>query len=294
MASTQLINQEANQEQIFLDNSKEEQISKKKILKACIVIPTYNEAKNIVSLIDEIFFHEGYYRSENKDLRLDVLVVDDKSPDKTYEVVKRYSTKNDRVHLLLRKNKEGLGKAYIAGMKHAIETLNPDVIFEMDADHSHDPKDIFRMIDEINNGYDFVIGSRYVDGGQVPQNWGWHRKVISYLAGTISKVGLGLYGVKDCSGGFRAIKREVFDKVDLDSLNVRGYAFQVVLLEEVLHYEFSVKEIPISFEQRKDGVSKMRLNDMMEGWTAIFKVRSKRLLGRISLLLGYSKNKNHN
>jgi len=246
-----------------------------KPLTVCIVIPTYNEKENIESLLDKIFENEKRY-SKEKNVLLIVLVVDDNSPDGTSEIVKNYKKKNPKVFLYSREKKEGLGAAYISGMKYAINNFEPDVLFEMDADHSHDPDDIFRMIDEIKNGYDFVIGSRYVDGGKTPENWGIHRKFLSGFANLVTKTGLGISGIKDCSGGFRAIKTDVLKKINLDKLDVKGYAFQIALLEAAVYEKFKVKEIPISFGERNSGSSKMRFKDMLEGWKIIFKTRLKR------------------
>lgn len=241
--------------------------------KACIIIPTYNESKNVSSLLDNIFLNE----KKQKQYVFHVLIVDDNSPDGTSEIIKKYMKKNKKVHLLLRKNKEGLGKAYIDGMKYALKKIKPDVLFEMDADHSHNPDDIPKMLDAIEEGNDFVIGSRHVSGGGVSKGWGAHRKLTSFLARSISNIFLGLGGVKDCSGGFRAIRKRVFDKVILDDLDVRGYAFQVALLESVVHNGFKVKEVPIIFEERSSGESKMGVSDMLEGFIIIYKIRLKRL-----------------
>lgn len=240
--------------------------------KACIVIPTYNESKNIKSLLDLIYSVEG----KQKRYSFNVLIVDDDSPDGTAEIVKLYMKKNNKVHLLLRREKEGLGKAYIAGIKYALKKLKPEVIFEMDADHSHNPEDIIKMLNAIDEGYDFVIGSRYIEGG-VSKEWEVHRRFTSFCARTISRLGLSLGGIKDSSGGFRAIRKDVFKLVNLDDLEVKGYAFQVALLEGVVHHKFRIKEVPITFKKRNAGDSKMRLKDILEGFLIIYKIRLKRL-----------------
>jgi len=254
---------------------------KSALTEVCIVIPTYNEAQNIESLLDRIFLNEKNQQSTKGKVSINVFVVDDNSPDGTMAVVQRYQKKNQKVHLLLREKKEGLGAAYIAGMKHAIEMLQPDVIFEMDGDHSHNPEDISRMMIEIEKGADFVIGSRYVSGGSIPENWGIHRKIISMLACSITRIGLGIKDIKDCSGGFRAIRVSALQKIDLDSLKVKGYAFQAALLEEMLHNRFKVKEIPIAFDERLQGDSKMTFKDMFEGFVVIGRIRMKRIFSKI-------------
>jgi len=245
-------------------------------LRVCIVIPTYKEARNIEPLMDRIFAVMAEQHETVRPVDLHVLVVDDSSPDGTASLVKAYAQKNPAVHLLVREEKRGLGAAYIAGMTHALETLSPEIVFEMDADHSHDPKYLPGMIRAVEDGADFVIGSRYVEGGGIPENWGLHRKVISALASGITKCTLGLRGIKDTSGGFRAIRADVLRKVDLGSLHVKGFAFQAALLEAAVHHGFKVKEVPIHFIERHEGKSKMRLRDMVEGWTIIFRIKAKR------------------
>lgn len=249
-------------------------MEKKEVFSACVVLPTYNEAGNIKNTLDKIF-------SNNSKYLIKVLVVDDNSPDKTHEIVKNYQKKNKRVYLLIRKNKQGLGAAYIAGMNYALEKIPSNAFIEMDADGQHNPKDIPRLLKEIENGFDFVIGSRYVEGGNMPENWGIKRKLLSSLAGYVSKIGLGLGKIKDPSGGFRAIRSESLKKININSLDVKGYAFQVALLESAVKNKLKIKEIPISFLERKTGESKMALRDIMEGWKIIFKIRKKRLYEKL-------------
>jgi len=248
---------------------------------ACLVVPTYNESKNIIPLLKNIFLTEKENFSKEK-VSLKVLVVDDSSPDGTARIVLNYkkinSKNNSKVFILIRKKKEGLGMAYIAGMKYAIKKLNPDVIFEMDADHSHSPKNIYQMIRAIKKGADFVIGSRYVSGGGIEKGWGMHRYVISTLARSITRIGLNLGQINDCSGGYRAIRSTVLKKIDLDNLEVKGYAFQAALLEATVHEGFKVVEVPIFFNNRNSGNSKMRFSDMLEGFSLIYKIRKKRFI----------------
>jgi dolichol-phosphate mannosyltransferase len=224
-----------------------------------IVMPTYNEVSNITEMLDEIMDikvpkHEVH-----------VLVVDDNSPDGTGSLVKAYP--NKRVHLFRRETKEGLGRAYIAGMLHALDTLHPDIVMEMDADFSHDPQAIPLLVDAIDKGADFVIGSRYVPGGKIPEGWGPHRVLISRTANLATRTILGIQGVKDCSGGFRAIRADLLRKIDLEHLHVNGYAFQAVRQNAI------VAEVPITFANRRAGDSKMSFSDMMEGFTALTRVR---------------------
>jgi dolichol-phosphate mannosyltransferase len=247
-----------------------------KVLTACIVIPTYNEAGNIELLLDRIF-ENGRRQRGTQRWRLSVLVVDDNSPDRTAIRVSEYRTKNPDVHLLLRKEKQGLGAAYIAGMRHAMAFLNPDVIMEMDADFSHNPDDVLRLLAEIQNGADFVIGSRYVKGGSIPPAWGLHRRLLSKAANLYTKAVLRIPRVRDCSGGFRAIRTSALRQVDLSSLNVKGYAFQVLLLEVAVRNGALVREVPIAFSERNAGKSKMRFADMAEGGALLLRVGTQRL-----------------
>jgi len=243
-----------------------------KRLHTCIIIPTYNEASNIIRLLNQI-----YAIKTGKQDKLSVLVVDDSSPDGTAKLVKLYRHKNKDVHLLLRTEKEGLGAAYIAGMKHAMQTLNPDVIMEMDADGQHDPKDIIRLIDAVRKGADFVIGSRYIPGGSVPKTWATHRKLLSRAANAYTKTVLNTGNVNDCTGGYRAIRTSILRKINLDALNIKGYAFQVTLLDSCLQAGAIAKEIPIAFGERELGASKMRPRDMIIGGLTILGIRAKRL-----------------
>ncbi len=244
---------------------------------ACIVIPTYNEVSNITSLIDNIFLNERKNILKSK-VSLKILVVDDNSPDGTANAVKKYQRNNSKVHLLIRQKKEGLGAAYIAGMQYALKNLNADIIFEMDADHSHDPADIYKMIDEIKNGADFVIGSRYIAGGGIEKGWGFHRYLISKLARSITRIGLRLGKIKDCSGGFRAIRATCLRRLNLNQLNVKGYAFQAALLESAVYNRCKIVEVPIFFNKRTEGTSKMKTSDMLEGFKIIYQIRKKRIL----------------
>lgn len=245
-------------------------------LSACIVVPTYNESGNIMKLLDTIFDYATEDEANGGNIDLSVLVVDDSSPDGTAVIVQEYAVRNSNVHLLLRTEKEGLGAAYIAGMQHAMDELDPDVVLEMDADFSHNPKNVFAMLQIIRGGADFVIGSRYIAGGSIPKNWGLHRRAISKAANLYTKIVLRIPKVKDCSGGFRAIRSDLLRRVDLSSLNVKGYAFQVLLLEAAVRAGADVRETPIHFHERNAGKSKMGLFDMLEGAVLLLRVGTTR------------------
>lgn len=256
---------------------------------ANIIIPTYNESENISLFLDELFRQvdlENERRASEDKVDVYAFVVDDNSPDKTADIVRDYMKKERRVYLHFRKEKQGLGAAYKDGMKSVVRKFNPEYVFEMDADFSHNPKYIFRMIDELKGGSDFVIGSRYVAGGGTPKGWGIHRWLFSFAARTITRLGLGLGAVKDSSGGFRGINSRVIKSIDMEDLFCDGYCFQASLLEEANHKGFKIKEVPIQFENRDKGDSKMTRKDMVEGFGLIFNVRVKRTKEGVSKVFG--------
>jgi dolichol-phosphate mannosyltransferase len=253
--------------------------TEERIETACIVVPTYNEAGNITKLLDRIFENERKHAARTG-IRLSVLVVDDNSPDGTAQLVRAYAKRNRNVRLLLRDEKQGLGAAYIAGMRHAMAVLNPDVLFEMDADFSHNPDDLYRLLAQVQKGVDFVIGSRYTDGGSIPADWGIKRKVISKAANLYTKTMLSLGDIKDCSGGFRAIRTDLLRRIDFDALHVKGYVFQVSLLSAAIQAGGIVAEVPIAFSDRNEGKSKMRLADMLEWGTTVLRIRMQSVFAK--------------
>jgi dolichol-phosphate mannosyltransferase len=239
---------------------------------ACIVLPTYNEAGNITSILDRIYEN---VRSQ-EEVRVLTLVVDDNSPDGTAQIALEYSRSNPDVHVFLRPGKEGLGAAYIAGMRYALREFKPDVILEMDADGSHDPADILRLIAEIERGADFAIGSRYVQGGSIPANWGFYRRLNSSVANALVRNVLSIKEVRDCTGGFRAIRAPYLEHVDFDKLYSKGYAFQISLLAALSSMGAVIKEVPIHFADRTIGKSKMQLKDQLEFVLVTFRLRAQR------------------
>lgn len=220
--------------------------------KAVIVVPTYNEKDNIKMLIEEIFKSvEGLPNWE-----VHVEVVDSHSPDGTQGVVEELIKKYPRLHLL-RTEKAGLGRAYIEGFKVAIEKLNPFLLFEMDADLSHNPKYLPEFLRQVEKGADFVIGSRYIKGGSIPGNWGLDRKILSTTANLMIRLGFMKFAISDWTTGFRAIKawiiKDSFSHIDKYS----GYVFQVALLDFALGKNAHVAEVPINFVDRVAGESKI-------------------------------------
>ena len=227
---------------------------------AVIVLPTYNEADNIILILDAIFIQQ----EKMKDINLSVLVVDDSSPDGTSDLVKSYADLNSNVFLLGDGKKEGLGVAYIRGFRYATEKLNADIVLEMDADFSHNPNDIPRLIHAINMGSDFAIGSRYVEGGSIPEDWPMFRKANSKWGNIFARYVAGLRSVNDCTSGYRAISAELINKIDFDELDTKGYAFQISLLYSAFKNGAQITEVPIHFVDRVRGESKISLNDIRE------------------------------
>lgn len=241
-------------------------------MKITVIVPTYLEKDNIALLIPKI--KENLKTSDHQ---VDILVVDDTSPDGTGEIVGKLMLSDKNLHLLLG-NKLGLGAAYIRGMKYALEKLNPEVIVEMDADFSHDPKDLPRLIAQIKAGSDFVIGSRYIKGGKLPEGWALWRKLNSRWGNRFARYVAGLKNVADCTAGFRAVRVDVLKKIDLEALNIKGYSFQMRLLFESYKHGAIIKEIPVEFIERKRGKTKLGFWDVVEFIVDSFRIRKERLV----------------
>jgi dolichol-phosphate mannosyltransferase len=212
---------------------------------AWLVLPTYNEAENL----------EGFLAAVLPKLPADarVLVVDDSSPDGTGKLADRLAAEEERVRVLHRTEKEGLGPAYIAGFREAL-AQGAELILEMDADFSHDPAYLPRLLDAAQRA-DLVIGSRYVEGGGV-SDWSALRRGISRGGSAYARLVLGV-GIRDLTGGFKCFRREVLETIDLDAVDARGYAFQIEVTYRTLQAGFKVVEVPIVFRDRQAGSSKM-------------------------------------
>ncbi|QQS43990.1 glycosyltransferase family 2 protein [Candidatus Roizmanbacteria bacterium] len=224
--------------------------------KAVIVLPTYNEAHNITKLINQIFdIAEGIPNWE-----IHIVVVDSDSPDHTGKIVEDlYNSDKKKYRNLhvIHTRKEGLGKAYIEGFQTSLEKLKPYVLFEMDADLSHDPKKIPEFLKAIERGADFVIGSRYRPGGSIPADWGLHRKVFSFFANWFIRIGYMKFRITDWTTGYRAIKAWVLRDNLAKLEGYTGYVFQVALLDNAILSKARIGEVPINFKDRKEGVSKI-------------------------------------
>jgi len=235
--------------------------------KAIVIIPTFNERESIPQTIAAVL--KVAETVTNWDIQ--ILVVDDTSPDKTYEVVAQIAQKNPQVHLLLNPVKSGLGGAYLKGMDHAFNQMLAKVVFEFDADLSHDPE----KIPAIDAGADMVLGSRYIIGGSIPQNWGLHRKFLSVVGNFFIMVVLTDFRIKDWTSGFRAITKPVFDVVrpKLNSQRFAGYTFQIGFLFNSLRAGFKVVEVPFAFKDRTYGKSKIGPEYIVNNLLFVFKVR---------------------
>lgn len=239
--------------------------------KGIIIIPTYNEAENIVPLIEDIAALPE---------KFDILIVDDNSPDGTTDKVEDYikSRKHDakvddlKIYVDKREDKKGLGSAYIHGFKKAL-SLDYEYIFEMDADFSHNPYDIIRLYYACaDEGFDLAIGSRYISGVNVV-NWPMGRVLLSYFASTYVRLVTGM-PVRDSTAGFKCYKRKVLETIDLDNIRFIGYAFQIEMKFTTWKFGFKMKEVPIIFTDRKRGESKMSVKIIKE---AVFGVISMKL-----------------
>lgn len=231
-------------------------------MKPIIVIPTYNERANIIVLLHRIF--------ALKIANLEVIIVDDNSPDGTAATVE-IMAKEFRIHLIKRMRKLGLGSAYVAGFKKAL-ALGADLIFEMDADLSHDPADLPRLIFEMENSKaDLVIGSRRIKGGKII-GWNLWRKFTSLGAMLFSKIILGLK-TRDVTAGFRCFRRGALEAIGVDSIKSNGYAFQEELLYRAEQNGLKIKEIPVIFTDRAEGKSKLGGRDILEFFGAIFRLK---------------------
>jgi len=238
-------------------------------MKVVIIIPTYNERDNITRLIPAL---QRQFSGIPHDMH--ILVVDDTSPDGTADAVRAESGRYPNI-FLLSGTKQGLGAAYIRGMKHAVGELHADAVMEMDADFSHKPEDVPRLLEVLAKGADFVIGSRYVSGGKIPDNWGLLRRMISKWGNLFARYVAGLYRVRDCTAGFRAIRASILRQIDLDGLGVKGYAFQLALLHQALLKHARVAEVAVEFVDRVEGTTKMRTSDILEFMLNSWKIRFK-------------------
>ena len=222
---------------------------------ATVIIPTYNEAGNIHKAIDKL----QRVFSNITSWKMQILVVDDNSPDKTFKIVQEKQQEFENLHLLINKNKGGLGAAYLRGMKHAFEELRSDIIFEFDADLSHDPQKIPEFLDEIEKGFDMVVGTRYKKGGSIPSSWGLHRKFLSVVGNLFIRTILTNFSISDWTTGFRAITKKTYELIAPEMVGERfsGYTFQIGFLYKAVQKKLKIGEVPFNFVDRTIGKSKL-------------------------------------
>ncbi len=229
----------------------------------CFVIPTYNEAGNIESLLRRLTELDDAWQ---------VLIADDESPDGTAGLVEAFRAGCPRVHLSSGK-KRGLGAAYKRGMAVAMEQLGADVVVQMDADFSHDPAEARHLIQLVRDGADVAIGSRYVEHASIDARWHLFRRFLSNCGNWLARRIAGIRGVCDCTSGFRALRREALERVAVGRLPVNGYAFQIALLHRLIHHDARVAEHPIHFKDRVHGETKLGLSDLLEFFLSVWTLR---------------------
>lgn len=241
-------------------------------MRVVVVIPTYNEKENTVKMIEVL---AGIF-SKIKDHDMHLLYVDGNSPDGTAEVVKEKQKKYKWLHLLVETKKEGLGRAYAKAMRYAMDELKADYIMEFDSDFQHPADKIPEMVAQIDQGYDYIIGSRYIKGGSIPKEWGLNRKFLSVVGNLVARVTLILPGIHDVTGGFKLARVKGFmDEFDFDKLLSKSFAYKIHLLFFMVQKGAKVKEIPIAFGNRNSGESKIIKNEMQETLRVIFWLQVK-------------------
>ncbi len=240
-----------------------------RVERALVIVPTYNECENIARLIERVL---------SQDPRLEILVVDDGSPDGTAAIVQGVMERETRVHVLCRPRKMGLGTAYIAGFRWALEQ-GYDFVFEMDADFSHDPNHLPEFLTAINDA-DLVLGSRYRDGRVSVVNWPISRLLLSYFANVYARFVTGL-NVWDATGGFKCFRRKVLEAIDLNAVRSNGYAFQIEMSFRASKRGFRIVEIPIVFVDRTEGTSKMSKAIVREAVWMVWRLRWWAIRGKL-------------
>jgi len=238
-------------------------------MRTLVIIPTYNEKENINSIIDLVF---------QVIPTLEILVVDDNSPDGTGQIVASRALTDNRIHLIQRSGKLGLGTAYVAGFNYAVQNAF-DIVFEMDADFSHDPHEIPNFIATLENA-DVVVGSRYSSKSTQVVNWPLKRLVLSYSANIYTRLITGM-PVHDATGGFNCFRCDVLRQIALDEIHSNGYAFQIEIKFRAWRKHFRLKEIPIVFVDRRNGISKMNKSIVTEAAWMVCLLKLKSLFGNL-------------
>jgi dolichol-phosphate mannosyltransferase len=241
-------------------------------MKIVIIIPTYNESESVPKMVETL---AGIIPSI-KTHDVQVLYVDDTSPDGTGQIIKDLQKKYKWLHLLVNPQKEGLGAAYAKGMTYAMTEMKADWLMEFDADFQHPPSDIPKLIAEIDNGYDYIVASRYIAGGSIPANWSFGRKFLSVVGNLVARVLLFLPNIHDVTGGFKLSRvRGFMDQFDFKTLLSKRFAYKVHLFFYMVQKGAKVKEVPFAFGNREKGESKIIKNEMQETLRVIFWLQVK-------------------
>lgn len=237
-------------------------------MKITIIIPTYNEGEAIDNLLDAVV-------SETKKINnhsFTILIVDGNSKDNTQEKVRNKSSQYNNIKLIVEKNKKGLGNAYLEGMNHAINIFKADAFMEFDGDFQHNPKDIRKLVEKLDQGYDYIIGSRYIEGGTIPKEWPWYRKAISSFGNIIISIGLRL-GINDATSGFKLSRvgkfKECMPLKDGELISLR-HAYKIHFLYNMIKAGAKTVEVPIEFLNRNKGISKSTFEDIIESLRVVF------------------------
>lgn len=235
-------------------------------MKIVVVIPTYNEEGNIQILVPLLLEKFKLFKNYN----FSILFVDGNSKDHTARIIKEFQKDNKNIFLIEESSKSGLGSAYIKGFEYAMGKLNADYIVEMDADLQHNPEDFPKLINKMSEGFDFIIGSRYVKGGSVPDEWAVYRKFISYFGSLFSRVVLRIMKIKDFTSGFRVTKVKGFmDQIDFSKIKSKGFAYKMDMLIKLYDLNAKIVEVPIHFGLRDRGTSKMEQKNFKDSLNVV-------------------------
>jgi dolichol-phosphate mannosyltransferase len=238
-------------------------------MKIVVMIPTYNEKTNIEKMIP-ILEKDVFPKIPDHDMH--ILVADDGSPDGTKDVVEEYMKKYKNLSLLEGK-KNGLGAAYVRAMKYSMDKMSADAVIEFDSDFQHDPHDIPKLIAAMDEGYDYVIGSRYIPGGKIPKEWGLDRKILSKFGSLFTRIVWLKPSIHDMTSGFKLTKTSFLKKVDLDHLLSKDFAYKMHILHDLIKLGAKVKEVPIIFYEREAGASKINQKDQIDSLYVVIMLR---------------------
>ncbi len=240
----------------------------KSFMKIVIIIPTYNERPNIEIMVPLL---ENEIFPTIKNHKMHILVVDDTSPDGTADLVKECMKKWSNIELLSGE-KNGLGAAYVRGMKFAMEKMDADAVMEFDSDFQHTPHDIPRLVHAMDEGADYVIGSRYIPGGSIPKGWGLDRKFLSVFGSLFIRIAWLNFSIHDMTSGFKLTKTSFLKKVDLNHLLSKNFAYKVEILHDIVKLKAKVAEVPIIFNEREKGKSKINVKDQFESFYVVIRL----------------------